>query len=195
MFFKSKENFSYLIVGLGNPGKKYENTRHNVGFCAVDYIANENNVKVQKAKFSALYNTIEVNKSKVLLLKPQTFMNLSGKSVSEAAKFYKIPMENIIIIYDDISLDVGKLRIRTKGSAGGHNGIKSIISYMGDVFPRLKVGVGQKPHPDYNLADWVLSDFSKSEKEILKEQYKDIWDCIQLMILGQRDKAMNKYSK
>ncbi len=195
MFFKSKDGFNFMIVGLGNPGAKYDNTRHNVGFCAVDYIAKEENIKIQKSKFFALYNTIEISGQKGILLKPQTYMNLSGKSVSDAAKFYKIPMENIIIIYDDISLDVGKLRVRTKGSAGGHNGIKSIISNMGDVFPRIKVGVGKKPHPDYDLADWVLSDFSSKEKEILNELYKDIWDCIKLFIKGDRDKAMNKYSK
>ncbi len=195
MFFKNKENFSFIIVGLGNPGSKYEDTRHNVGFRSLDYIADKYNIRISKVKFSALYNTIEIKGKKGLLLKPQTFMNLSGKSVSEAAKFYKISAENIIIIYDDISLDVGKLRIRNKGSAGGHNGIKSIISYFGDEFPRIKVGVGKKPHPDYDLANWVLSDFSKSEKDILSEQYKDILDCIELMIIGDADKAMNKYSK
>ncbi len=184
-----------MIVGLGNPGTKYDNTRHNIGFCALDYIAKQENIKIQKSKFFALYNTIEIHGEKGILLKPQTYMNLSGKSVSDAAKFYKIPVENIIIIYDDVSLDVGKLRVRTKGSAGGHNGIKSIISHMGDVFPRLKVGVGQKPHPDYDLADWVLSEFSSKEKETLNELYKDIWDCIKLFIKGDRDKAMNKYSK
>ena len=138
---KSNQSIDYIVVGLGNPGSKYQNTRHNIGFETLDYIADKNNVSVTKAKFSALYGVWEQDGHKIMLLKPQTFMNLSGEAVKQAASFYKVPAENIIVIFDDVSLDVGKMRIREKGSAGGHNGIKSIISHMGQDFPRIKMGL------------------------------------------------------
>ena len=164
---KSNQSIDYIVVGLGNPGSKYQNTRHNIGFETLDYIADKNNVSVTKAKFSALYGVWDCDGHKIMLLKPQTFMNLSGEAVNQAASFYKVPAENIIVIFDDVSLDVGKMRIREKGSAGGHNGIKSIISHMGQEFPRIKIACGKKPHPDYDMADWVLSEFSKDEQKAL----------------------------
>ena len=169
MFFqKNSGGASWLIVGLGNPGEKYENTRHNVGFQVVDELAERQNAPVQKLKFKALTNLLTISGEKVLVMKPVTYMNLSGEAVRPAADFYKIPPERILVISDDTALDPGKLRIRTKGSAGGHNGLKNIIQHLGtDQFPRLRVGVGEKPHPDYDLADWVLSSFSQQEEKSL----------------------------
>ena len=196
MFFKkSNQSIDYIVAGLGNPGSKYQNTRHNIGFETLDYIADKNNVSVTKAKFSALYGVWETEGKKVMLLKPQTFMNLSGEAVMQAAKFYKVPAENIIVIFDDVSLDVGKMRIRAKGSAGGHNGIKSIISHMGQEFPRIKMGVGQKPHPDYDLADWVLGKFTESDKKLLADRFEDAHRAVTLMVTGDSQKAMNLYNR
>ena len=196
MLFKSKSgSIDYIVVGLGNPGSKYDNTRHNIGFEALDYIAKENGVSVTKAKFSALYGVWDTGEAKVMLLKPQTFMNLSGDAVAAAAHFYKVPAQNIIVIYDDVSLDVGKMRIREKGSAGGHNGIKSIIGHMGQEFPRIKMGVGQKPHPDYDLADWVLGRFTDSEKKLLADRFEDAHKAVKLMVKGDSQKAMNMYNR
>ena len=167
MFLK-KPNIDWLIVGLGNPGPEYEKTRHNVGFRAVDLLAREAGVEIDRSKFRALTRQTTLAGKKVLLLKPQTFMNLSGEAVHLAAMFYKIPISNIVILSDDISLPVGKIRIRPEGSAGGHNGLKSIISHLGTQdFPRVKIGVGAKPHPDFDLADWVLSSFSVEEEKAL----------------------------
>ena len=160
----------YLIVGLGNPGKKYDNTRHNIGFSAMDSLSKSLGVTVNRAKFSALSCLCTVKGKKVLLLSPQTYMNLSGQAVKAAAEFYKIPPQRIIVIYDDISLPVGRMRIRGTGSAGGHNGIKSIIASLGTQdFPRVKIGVGEKPTPEYDLADWVLSRFSSQEKKVVEK--------------------------
>ncbi|MBQ5782777.1 MAG: aminoacyl-tRNA hydrolase [Oscillospiraceae bacterium] len=196
MLFKSKSgSIDYIVVGLGNPGPKYDNTRHNIGFEALDYIAKENGVSVTKAKFSALYGVWDTGEAKVMLLKPQTFMNLSGDAVAAAAHFYKVPAQNIIVIYDDVSLDVGKMRIREKGSAGGHNGIKSIIGHMGQEFPRIKMGVGQKPHPEYDLADWVLGKFSDSDKKLLADRFEDAHKAVKLMVKGDSQKAMNMYNR
>jgi len=196
MFFKkSKQSIDYIVAGLGNPGSKYQNTRHNIGFETLDYIADKNNVSVTKAKFSALYGVWETEGCKVMLLKPQTFMNLSGEAVVQAARFYKVPAENIIVIFDDVSLDVGKMRIRQKGSAGGHNGIKSIIGHMGQDFPRIKMGVGQKPHPDYDLADWVLGKFTDSDKKLLADRFEDAHGAVKLMVGGDSQKAMNLYNR
>ena len=196
MFFKkSNQSIDYIVAGLGNPGSKYNNTRHNIGFETLDYIADKNNVSVTKAKFSALYGVWETEGKKVMLLKPQTFMNLSCEAVMQAAKFYKVPAENIIVIFDDVSLDVGKMRIRAKGSAGGHNGIKSIISHMGQEFPRIKMGVGQKPHPDYDLADWVLGKFTESDKKLLADRFEDAHRAVKLMVTGDSQKAMNLYNR
>lgn len=164
----SKPACDYLIVGLGNPGSKYEKTRHNVGFRAIDLLAKELGCKVDKGKFQGLCGQASYNGKKLLLLKPQTFMNLSGQSVQQAAAFYKLPPERVIVLFDDISLVPGRLRVRAEGSAGGHNGIKSIIAELGSQnFPRVKIGVGAKPHPDYDLADWVLSSFSTQEEKLL----------------------------
>ena len=195
LFKKTNSSIDYIVVGLGNPGAKYNNTRHNIGFETLDYIAGKNNVSVTKAKFSALYGVWETQGKKVMLLKPQTFMNLSGDAVVQAAEFYKVPAQNIIVIFDDVSLDVGKMRIRQKGSAGGHNGIKSIISHIGQEFPRIKMGVGQKPHPDYDLADWVLGRFTDSDKKLLCDRYEDAMQAVQLMISGDCQKAMNLYNR
>lgn len=183
------------MVGLGNPGSKYDDTRHNVGFSAMDYISRQTDVKIDRAKFSALYGRWDYNGKKVILLKPQTFMNLSGQAVGEAARFYKIPAENVLIIYDDVSLPVGKMRIRKKGSAGGHNGIKSIIGHIGEEFPRIKIGVGEKPTPEYDLADWVLGKFSAPDKQRLSEKFENAFRASKLIIDGRIDQAMNLYSK
>lgn len=167
MLFR-KPACDWLLVGLGNPGDHYAKTRHNVGFRAIDALAKRLGVKIDRAKFRGLYGQAVFEGQKLILLKPQTFMNNSGLSVMDAARFYKLPPERVIVIFDDISLDVGRLRVRADGSAGGHNGIKSIIGGLNSqAFPRVKIGVGAKPHPDYELADWVLSNFSASEEKTL----------------------------
>ena len=166
MFGKSNE--SWLIVGLGNPGKEYERTRHNCGFRAVDILADKLGCKIDRAKFQGLYGQVTRDGKKLFLLKPLTYMNLSGNSVSQLAAYFNIPAQRIIVMFDDISLEPGRLRIRPDGSAGGHNGIKSIIAQMGcQNFPRVKIGVGAKPNPNYDLADWVLSTFSAQEEKAL----------------------------
>lgn len=182
---------THIIVGLGNPGEKYTYTRHNAGFLAIDYLCGKMGIKCDRLKFKALSCEIKLGNVRALVLKPQTFMNLSGDSVSEAANFYKIPPENVIVVFDDISLDVGKLRIRKNGSAGGHNGIKSIIERLGsDKFPRIKLGVGQKPHPDYDLVDWVLGRMSKENEDIFFKVLGLVPDILTLMLKGEMDKAM-----
>ncbi|MDR5588119.1 MULTISPECIES: aminoacyl-tRNA hydrolase [Clostridium] len=182
----------FLIVGLGNPGSKYDNTRHNIGFEVIDNISNEYNIDINRQKFKGVYGEGFIANNKVILLKPTTYMNLSGDSVREVANFYKISNENIIVIYDDISLDIGRLRIREKGSAGGHNGIKSIIANLStDVFPRIKVGVGQ---PNINLVDYVLGKFSKEEKEVLKESIEAATNSVEEIIKQDVNSAMNKFN-
>lgn len=167
--FQRKEQECWLIVGLGNPGGKYAKTRHNCGFRAIDALAESLNCKIDKGKFQGLYGQCNYNGCKLYLLKPQTFMNLSGQSVLQLSSYFHIPPQRIIVIFDDISLEPGRLRVRANGSAGGHNGIKSIITELGSQdFPRVKVGVGAKPNPDYDLADWVLSTFSASEEKALE---------------------------
>ena len=183
----------FMVVGLGNPGRDYEFTRHNAGFLTVDHIAAEENTEVKKLKYKALIGDTVISGHRCLLVKPQTYMNNSGEAVREISQFYKIPPEKIIVIFDDISLPCGKLRIRRKGTDGGHNGIKSIIYHLNsDNFPRIKVGVGAKPHPDYNLADWVLSTFKKDEMEELKKAITKATEVLPLMLDGEIDKAMNK---
>ncbi|MBQ2903262.1 MAG: aminoacyl-tRNA hydrolase [Clostridia bacterium] len=185
----------YLIVGLGNPGRQYELTRHNAGFLFADLLADKNNIKINKIQFKSVTASIELGGHKCLLMKPQTFMNNSGEAVKQAAAFYKIPPEKIIVVFDDISLPCGKLRIRRKGSAGGHNGIKSIIYLMNsDNFPRVKLGVGEKPHPDYDLADWVLSNFKKDEISALREAAEKACDAVELLVQGETDKAMSNFN-
>lgn len=165
----AKPACDWLIVGLGNPGDNYAKTRHNVGFRAIDVLAGKLGCKVDRAKFRGLYGQATYKGQKLILLKPQTFMNSSGLSVMDAARFYKLPPERIIVLFDDISLDVGRLRIRADGSAGGHNGIKSMIGCLNSQsFPRVKIGVGAKPHPDFELADWVLSAFPPQEEKVLQ---------------------------
>ena len=186
---------SALVVGLGNPGEKYENTRHNVGFLTVDELAERARVPVQKLKHRALTNTLEVGGVKVLLMKPVTYMNLSGEAVGEAARFYKLPPERVLVISDDVSLPLGKLRIRKGGSAGGHNGLKSIIQHLGtDQFPRIKVGVGQKPHPEYDMADWVLSKFAGEDLKTITEAIRKAADAVECLIQEGPDKAMNRFN-
>lgn len=195
MFSKNSGGYEYLIVGLGNPGAKYEMTRHNAGFLAVDLFAIKENFNVKKLKFHALVGDVKIGGKKCLVMKPQTFMNNSGESVGEAAKFYKIPPENIVVISDDISLDVGNIRIKRKGSAGGHNGLKSIIANLdSENFIRIKVGVGKKPFADYDLADWVLGRFPKDKESDLKQALENAVDSIPYIVNNQIDKAMNLYN-
>lgn len=184
----------YLIAGLGNPSKTYEGTRHNVGFAMIDALADAFQIDVTTKKHKAIVGRGVIEGMKVILAKPQTYMNLSGESIREIADFYKIDPENMIIIYDDISLDVGRLRIRKKGSAGGHNGIKNIIAHLGtDVFPRIKVGIGEKPQ-GWDLADYVLSKYSKEEQEALKEASAGVIGAVKLMVMDDIDAAMNQYN-
>ncbi|MBE6820698.1 MAG: aminoacyl-tRNA hydrolase [Ruminococcaceae bacterium] len=185
----------YLIVGLGNPGRQYELTRHNAGFLFADLLADKLSANINKIQFKSVTAAVELGGKKCLLMKPQTFMNNSGEAVKQAAAFYKIPPEKIIVVFDDISLPCGKLRIRRKGSAGGHNGIKSIIYHLNsDNFPRIKLGVGEKPHPDYELADWVLSNFKKDELPLLREAAEKACDAAELMVNGNTDKAMSNFN-
>ena len=197
MFFtKNSGGASWLIVGLGNPGEKYENTRHNVGFQVVDELAERQRAPIQKLKFKALTNLLTISGEKVLVMKPVTYMNLSGEAVRPAADFYKIPPERILVISDDTALDLGKLRIRTKGSAGGHNGLKNIIQHLGtDQFPRVRVGVGQKPHPDYDLADWVLGRFTEEEAKAVEGRRPDIEAAARLIMAGKLAEAQNRYNR
>ena len=184
-----------IIAGLGNPGAKYERTRHNIGFLALDYIADKLSVKIDRAKFSALISDITVGSHRVLLMKPQTFMNSSGDAIGAAADFYKIPPERVIIIHDEISFDPGIIRIRRQGSAGGHNGLKSIIAHLGEGFPRIKVGVGKKPSADYDLVDFVLGNIPREDADKIKARFEDIKSATELILDGKIEEAMNKYSK
>ena len=180
----------FLIVGLGNPGKEYDGTRHNIGFAAVDYIADKYNIELNRIKFKGVYGEGFIGGEKVILLKPTTYMNLSGESIRELANFYKLEDDEIIVVYDDISLDIGRLRIREKGSAGGHNGIKSIIANLGtDVFPRVKIGVGA---PKGNLVSHVLGKFSEDEIEVLRETIKASSDAVSIIMKADTKEAMNK---
>ena len=189
-------NVSYIVAGLGNPGAQYEKTRHNAGFMAIDHLATKCSVKIDRAKFHSLVAEVNVAGKRVLLMKPQTYMNSSGTSIAEAASFYKIKPECVIVLHDEISFEPGKMRIRRKGSAGGHNGLKSIIEHLGsDGFPRIKIGVGQKPNPEYDLVDWVLGKFSESDIQALNERFPDIVSSIELIVSGKIDDAMCKFSK
>lgn len=192
MFSKASE--TWLIVGLGNPGREYEKTRHNAGFRALDILAKKLECKVDKAKFQGLYGQVNFKGSKLLLLKPQTFMNLSGRSVLQLSAFFHVPPQNIIVLFDDISLVPGALRIRKDGSAGGHNGIKSIIAELGSQdFPRVKIGVGAKPHPDFDLADWVLSSFSAQEEKALGPALERAADAALAIVEYGVGEASNRY--
>lgn len=185
----------YLIVGLGNPGLQYEGTRHNAGFIVIDTLAEKLGAEIKKMKFKSLCTDVSVGGKHCVLMKPTTYMNNSGQSVAEAMAFYKLDIEHIIIVYDDISLDPGKMRIRRKGSDGGHNGIKSIIHLTGeDTFPRIKIGVGKKPHPKYDLADWVLGRFSDEDRSKIDETAQKACTAIELIVEGKTDEAMNKFN-
>ena len=197
MFGKKKfsSSIEYMVVGLGNPDKKYENTRHNTGFICLDKIAEKFSCDVNRIKYKSLVGECTIDGKKVLLMKPQTYMNNSGQAVVEAMNFYKIPPENVILIFDDISLDVGKMRIRRKGSHGGQNGVKNIIYLSGkDTFPRIKVGIGKKPHPDYDLAAWVLSKFTGVEIKLIDKMADNCCEAIKYIIDGNVDKAMNLFN-
>ncbi len=185
----------YLIVGLGNPGAQYEGTRHNAGFMALDTLAEKCGVKLDRLKFKGLCAQTVFGGKKVLLLKPSTFMNLSGQSVTEAMRFYKLPPERTIIVYDDISFPPGKLRIRLKGSDGGQNGMKNIIYLSGsDAFPRIRLGTGDRPDRRYDLADWVLSRFSESERKLFGEAVESACAALELMVQGRAEEAMNRFN-
>lgn len=192
--FGAKQS-GWLIVGLGNPGREYERTRHNAGFRAIDLLAEKLGCKIDKAKFQGLYGQVNYNGGKLFLLKPQTFMNLSGRSVLQLSAYYSIPPERIIALFDDISLPPGRLRIRAEGSAGGHNGIKSIISEVGSQeFPRVKIGVGAKPNPEFDLAAWVLSTFSAKEEKDLRFALENAADAALTIIDKGVPEAANRYN-
>ena len=198
MFFRSNPagGAEWLIVGLGNPGPKYDGTRHNAGFMALDWLADKWGGKVTRAKFQGLYDTVTVDGRKVTLLKPQTFMNLSGHSVGALADFFKIPPQRVIVLCDDVTQAPGKLRIRPSGSAGGHNGLKDIIACLGSQeFPRVRIGVGEKPHPDYDLADWVLGRFSAEDRKALEGRFADIEDAVRLIMDGRLNEAQNRHNR
>ena len=190
-----RSNYDWMIVGLGNPGQQYASTRHNTGFMTLDLLAQRLQVKVSKERFQALTAQAVYEGQKLLLVKPQTYMNASGLSVEPAAHYYKLPPERILVLFDDISLPVGKLRIRKNGSAGGHNGLKSLISSFGsDQFPRVKIGVGAKPHPDYDLADWVLSTVSKAEWPDYQSAMEHAADAALCIVKNGCEKAAAEYN-
>ncbi len=193
--FQKNSGENWLIVGLGNPGREYERSRHNTGFRCLDIIAETLGCKVDKLKFQGLYNQVSYGGGKVFLLKPQTYMNLSGRSVLQLSAYFHIPPQRIIVLFDDISLEPGRLRIRADGSAGGHNGIKSIIQELGSqAFPRVKIGVGAKPNPEYDLADWVLSSFSASEEKALAVALKNGAEAALAIIDKGVPEAANRYN-
>lgn len=186
---------TYIIAGLGNPGLEYAETRHNTGFMALDKIAKQNDISVKTMKFRSDCSDGMIGGTRCFLMKPATYMNNSGEAIAAAAEFYKIPSERIIVLYDDISLPPGKLRIRRKGSAGGHNGIKSIIQLLGtDEFPRVKIGVGAKPNPKYDLADWVLGKFTEDQKNALEPALENSVKAVELLVQGKIEQAMNEFS-
>ena len=200
MFGKNKKEYSsggieFIVVGLGNPGKEYENTRHNCGFMAMDKLAEKYNCKLNKIRFKSTTGECNIEGHRCLLMKPSTYMNLSGQAVVEAKNFYKIAPENIVIMFDDVSLDMGKLRIRRSGSDGGQNGVKNIIYLSGsDKFPRVKIGVGKKPHPEYDLKDWVLSRFSKEDMKTMDTAFENAAEAAALIIDGKTELAMQKFN-
>ena len=200
--FKKIENkgdsapITYIIAGLGNVGKEYEKTRHNIGFMAIDYIAEKIGIRIDRLKFNAYVGEGNLGGKRVLFMKPTTLMNRSGIAIGEAAAFYKIPPENILVLCDEISFEPGLFRIRRKGSAGGHNGLKSIIASLGsENFPRIKIGVGQKPSPEYDLASWVLGRFPESALLEVAKRYDDIYSSAELILSDKCEEAMNKFSK
>lgn len=194
MFF-SKGGAEWIVAFLGNPGLKYNGTRHNAGFMAADAMEKKLGVSINKMRFKALTQTVDIGGKKVLLMKPQTFMNLSGDSIVQAANFYKVPPERVIVVSDETALPIGRLRIRRGGSAGGHNGLKSVIARLGtDQFPRIRLGVGDKPHPDYDMADWVLSAFKGQDAADMELVAKKAADAVECYITEGADRAMNKFN-
>ena len=188
---KAQSPITHLVVGLGNPGDKYFYTRHNAGFLAMDYISQKCGAAVNRSKFKALVGEGTIAGKRVLLMKPQTFMNLSGEAVKEAMSFYKIPIENVIVLSDDVNLDVGRMRVRKSGSDGGQKGLRSIIEHAAsDNFPRIRFGVGKKPHPDYDMADWVLGTFSESDKKAIFDCFVTAYEGLEKLLIGDIDGAM-----
>lgn len=193
--FKSSGGVSWLLVCLGNPGKQYENTRHNIGFLTADEIERRSGVKINKLRYRALTGEVKLGGERVLVMKPQTYMNLSGEAVKLAGAFYKIPPERVIVISDDVSLPLGKLRIRANGSAGGHNGLKNIIQHLGtDAFPRIKVGVGAPAHPEHEMVDWVIGNFTPAEKKVVSEAVGRAADAVECLIEKGVSEAQNKFN-
>ena len=194
MFF-SKGGAEWIVAFLGNPGLKYNGTRHNAGFMAADAMEKKLGVSINKMRFKALTQTAHIGGKKVLLMKPQTYMNLSGDAIAQAANFYKVPPERVIVVSDETALPIGRLRIRRGGSAGGHNGLKSVIARLGtDQFPRIRLGVGDKPHPDYDMADWVLSAFKGQDAADMELVAKKAADAVECYITEGADRAMNKFN-
>jgi len=195
IFFKNNSGVDWVVVFLGNPGPKFAGTRHNAGFMTADACEKTTGAKIIKARFKALTAQIKIGGQSILLMKPQTYMNLSGDAVGQAVKFYKVPPEHVLVVSDDISLPTGKLRIRTKGSAGGHNGLKSIISCLGtEQFPRVKIGVGAPPHPDYDMADWVLGTFQNQDAEDMAAASERAWAAVVTFMTEGPEKAMDKFN-
>lgn len=195
MLFKRSGGISWLVVFLGNPGTKYEMTRHNAGFMAGDAMAKAQGAAINRSRFKALTGTCDIGGETVMLMKPQTFMNLSGEAVAQAVSFYKLAPDHVIVVSDEVALPIGKLRIRTKGSAGGHNGLKNIIALLGtDQFPRIRIGVGAAPHPDYDMADWVLSSFKGKDAEDILTAAARAAEAVECYITKGADRAMNLYN-
>lgn len=195
MLFKRPGGISWLVVFLGNPGTKYEMTRHNAGFMAGDAMAKAQGAAINRSRFKALTGTCDIGGETVMLMKPQTFMNLSGEAVAQAVSFYKLAPDHVIVVSDEVALPIGKLRIRTKGSAGGHNGLKNIIALLGtDQFPRIRIGVGAAPHPDYDMADWVLSSFKGKDAEDILAAAARAAEAVECYITKGAYRAMNLYN-
>ncbi len=195
IFKKPSGPVGWIVVFLGNPGTKYDKTRHNAGFMTADKCEKATGARITRVRFRALTDHTRVGEETVLLMKPQTYMNLSGEAVGEAAKFYKVPPERVLVVSDDVSLPAGKLRIRAKGSAGGHNGLKSIIQHLGtDAFPRVKIGVGAPPHPDYDMADWVLGRFTGKDAQDMDAACARAWEAVETVITQGTEKAMSQFN-
>ena len=193
--FSKPGGVRWIVVFLGNPGPKYAGTRHNAGFMTADECEKDTGTKIVKARFKALTAQVQLDSESVLLMKPQTFMNLSGDAVVQAVNFYKVPPERVLVVSDDVSLPLGKLRIRAKGSAGGHNGLKSIIARLGtEQFPRVKIGVGAPPHPDYDMADWVLGAFKNQDAEDIAAAAARAWEAVKSYISDGPEKAMSRFN-
>ena len=193
--FARKPSLSRIVVFLGNPGQRFEGTRHNVGFLTGDLLSRDLNVKINRSRFRSLTAQTVIEGETVLLMKPQTYMNLSGDAVREAMRFYKVPLDHIVVVSDDVSLPVGKIRVRRGGSAGGHNGLKDIIAKCGgDGFPRVRIGVGEKPHPDYDMADWVLSTFPAQDRKTVEDAARRAADAVICVIGKGPDEAMNRFN-